>query len=517
VSTHTIATVRRRRLASTWRRWLGERPGAVVVLALTVLAALLRLTTLSQQSFWLDEGYTQRLLHMPFGQMLRTVPNTESTPYLYYAVAWVWTRAFGFSEFGVRSLSALAGIATVPVVYLAARWLAGRRAGAVAGLLVAVSPVLVWFSQEARSYSLATLLSALTVLCVVGYGRSRRPRWLAGWAAAAALGLATHYFVAFVVVGELVWLWRVAPRDRRLAAAVGLVAVVGCALLPLAITQQQTGHADYISHSSLHTTLVQIPKQLVLGYASPHQHLTAVIAAVLLLFGAVAPLALSPSVRARAAWPLAVGVAALLVPIVLALGGVDFLDTRNLLPALPPLVVAAGIGFAGWGELAIESRRPGWSPAGICAAAGLALVSLVVVVLVATDSRYQRDDWRGVAHALGSDTGARVLLVDPASGEIPLQAYMSGLRVLTAPAAVRELDVAVVPRNVRGGGIGTPPRATGPQPVPSGFTLAGVVYASTYTVLRYIAPSPVAVSPSLAGAAWLGRGGYGALLQDGTG
>ena len=105
-------------------------PGRPVVAALTLMAALLRLTTLSLQSFWLDEGYTERLLHMSFGQMIRTVPKTESTPYLYYAVAWVWTRLFGFSEYGLRSLSALAGIAAVPVIYLAARWLAGRLAGA---------------------------------------------------------------------------------------------------------------------------------------------------------------------------------------------------------------------------------------------------------------------------------------------------------------------------------------------------------------------------------------------------
>ena len=359
MSTHTIAPVAPAPPRLNWRRRLGARPDVAVVVALTVLAALLRLTTLSVQSLWLDEGYTVRLLRMPFGQMIRTVPKTESTPYLYYVVAWVWTHAFGLGEYGVRSLSALAGIATVPVVYLAARWLAGRRAAAIAGLLVAVSPVMVWFSQEARSYALATLLSALTVLCVVGYGRSRRSRWLAGWAAAAALGLATHYFVAFVVLGELVWLWRTAPRDRRLAAAVGLVAVVGGALLPLAISQEQTGHADYISHSSLHTTLVQIPKQLLLGYASPDQKLTAVLATVLVLVGAVIPLALSAPVRARAAWPLATGALAVLVPVVLAVCGIDFLDARNLLPALPPLVIAAGIGFSGWEELAVDSRRPG--------------------------------------------------------------------------------------------------------------------------------------------------------------
>jgi mannosyltransferase len=482
--------------------------------ALTGLAAVLRLITLSAQSFWLDEGYTVRLLRMPFGQMLRTVPKTESTPYLYYVVAWVWTHAFGFGEYGVRSLSALAGIATVPVVYLAARWLASRRAGAIAGLLVAVSPVMVWFSQEARAYALATLLSALTVLCVVGYRRSRRSRWLAGWAASAALGLATHYFVGFVMLGELIWLWRTAPRDRRLAAAVGLVVVVGCGLLPLAITQEQTGHADYISHSSLHTTLVQIPKQLLLGYASPGQKLTAALATVLLLVGAVMPLALSARVRARAAWPLATGAVAVLVPVVLALGGIDFLDARNLLPALPPLVIAAAIGFSGWEELALDSRRPQWRTVGSWTAGVLALVSLVVVVLVETNSRYQRDDWRGVAHALGSGPDARVLLVDPASGAIPLRLYMPGLRALTAPVAVRELDVVVVPPNVRGGGIGRPPRAAGPQPAPPGFTLARAVDGATYTVLHYTSPSPVTVSPSLAAAPWLGQSGYGALVQD---
>lgn len=516
MSTHTIATVRRWQPRLNWRPRVGERPGTAVVAALTVLAALLRLTTLSRQSFWLDESYTERLLHMSFGQMIRTVPKTESTPYLYYVAAWVWTHVFGFGEYGVRSLSALAGIVTVPVVYLAARWLAGRRAGAIAGLLVAVSPVMVWFSQEARAYALATLLSALTVLCLVGYERSRRSRWLAGWAVSAALGLATHYFVAFVVLGELVWLWRMAPRDRRLVAAVGLVAVVGGALVPLAITQQQTGHADYIAHSSLHATLVQIPKQLLLGYASPHQTLTAGLAALLLLVGAVAPPALSAPVRARAAWPLAIGLVAVLVPVGLAVCGVDFLDTRNLLPALPPLLIAAGIGFAGWGELAVESRRPDWRTVGLWAAGALAIVSVVVVVLVDTDARYQRDDWRGVARALGPSAGPRVLLVEPASGEIPLQVYMPGVRALTAPVAVRQLDIAVVPPNVQGAGIGTPPRLTGPQPTPPGFTLTQTVDASTYTVLRYTAPSPGAISPSsLARAAWLGRIGYGALLQDG--
>jgi mannosyltransferase len=500
------------RVTRAWQR-ANARSGLVIVTGLTVVAALLRLLTLSQQSFWLDEAYTVRLLRMPFGSMLSTIPKTESTPYLYYVLAWPWTHVFGTGEYGVRSLSAVAGIATVPVVYAAARRIGGARAGAIAGLLIAVSPVLVWFSQEARSYSLAGLLSALTVLCAAAYADTRRGAWLAGWAVSAALGLATHYFLVFVIAPELIWLWRTAPRDRRLAGAVGGVVVVGCALLPLAIRQERSGHADYIANASLHTTLGQIPKQLLIGYASPGQTLTAVLVALLVLAGAVAPLALSPPVRARAAWPLTVGVAAILVPVLLALVGIDFLDTRNLLPALPPLVVAGAIGFTGWDELALAGRRPGWRLGGVWAALAVAAISVVVVVLIDTNARYQRDNWRGVAHELGPATQARVVLVEPSSGELPMRIYLHGARRLTQPVTVRELDLIDVPSNVQGGGIGTPFRLPPGGSLPPGFTVAGLTYAKTYTVVRLTAPTPTTVNPSEATMPWLGYGTFAPLVQ----
>src|ERR1700751_2183225 len=121
----------------------GVRRDAALAALLTLLAAGIRLPTLAEQSFWLDEGYTVRLVRMSFGGMLRTIPRTESTPPLYYVLAWVWTHVFSSSEFGLRSLSAVAGIATIPVAYAAARRLAGARAAAICALLLAVSPLMV--------------------------------------------------------------------------------------------------------------------------------------------------------------------------------------------------------------------------------------------------------------------------------------------------------------------------------------------------------------------------------------
>jgi hypothetical protein len=83
--------------------------------------------------------------------------------------------------------------------------------------------------------------------------------------------MATLHFIGFVVAPELVWLLLVPRRDTIALAACAVVALVVAALAPLAIAQRGTGHADYISHGDLTTRLLQLPKQFLVGYASPGQ------------------------------------------------------------------------------------------------------------------------------------------------------------------------------------------------------------------------------------------------------
>src|SRR4051812_49640905 len=90
-----------------------------IVAGLTVLAGALRFATLGVQSYHHDEVVTaSRILRDGFGHAMDAVGFSESAPPLYYALAWVWTQVTGTGEYGLRSLSALAGVATVPVAYL---------------------------------------------------------------------------------------------------------------------------------------------------------------------------------------------------------------------------------------------------------------------------------------------------------------------------------------------------------------------------------------------------------------
>ena len=119
----------RRPVLADARRPLTVDATLVAVLAITVAGAVLRFAELGHQGLWYHESYTALLVSRSPGKMLGLIPHTESTPPLYYCLAWAWVRVFGHSPAGLRSLSAVAGVAVIPLAYAcAAELLASRRA-----------------------------------------------------------------------------------------------------------------------------------------------------------------------------------------------------------------------------------------------------------------------------------------------------------------------------------------------------------------------------------------------------
>ncbi|MGH3109800.1 MAG: glycosyltransferase family 39 protein, partial [Gaiellaceae bacterium] len=319
------------------RRWLAA------VAAVTVLAALLRFPTLDRQSFWSDEAITVLLTRMSFTDLLTTIGDTESTPPLYYVLAWIWAKVFGYGEIGLRSLSALAGTATVPVTFLAGAMLVGRRAGVAAAGLVAVSPLLVWYSQEARSYALAVLLCGISFAALAYVLERPTTRSLSFWAVASVLAIASHYFAVFVVGAELLWLLL---ADRRPAAriAAAFVAAGAAGMSLFALEQRGNGLVDVIAMSASLAERVQVlAKQLLVGGAAlPADRAVAGFVALFVVASVVLVLTRG-SARERRAFAVAasVGGAAVVVPVAFAVVGLDYVNTRNAQVGMVPLAVAA--------------------------------------------------------------------------------------------------------------------------------------------------------------------------------
>jgi mannosyltransferase len=459
------------------RAWAARiPPDAAAVTALTALAAALRFATLTSQSYWYDEAATVNLLHSSLGAMLRGVANQESTPPLYYLLAWGWARVFGFGEAGLRSLSALAGTAVVPISYLCGRELVSRRAGLLAGALAAVSPFMIWYSQEARSYMLLAALCGLSLLFFARAWHDPSRHSLGWWSGLSALALLAHFFAGFLVAPEaLALLWR--ARSRWALGAVGAVAAVQLALVPLVVGDASHRLQGWIRSFPLAIRIDQVP--VALGLGTLYQDTAAAVdyglIAAAVLSGCVIVLlvigAEGPQLRG-AGLAAAVGGFVVLAPLVLALLGADYYLARNLMPAWIPLAVLLGAACT-----APRTTVPG---------AALALVLLGAFVWgqvkISGDPAYQRPDYGGVAGVLARAPNTRAVVAENGTFDSsPLSLYLAGTTRPhdgSQPVTVAEVDI-----------VGAPWQTPNPR-LPAGTRLIASRLVPGYLVERFaLAPA----------------------------
>jgi uncharacterized membrane protein len=439
-----------------------------------VLGAVLRFATLGEQSLWLDEAISVELLRDDFAGMLRAIATSESTPPLYYVLAWPWARVFGTGEVDIRALSALLGTATVPVAYAAGTALASRTAGTFAAWFVATSPLLVWYSQEARAYALLVLCGALSFLFFVRVLERPSRGALVAWVAASVLALASHYFAAFLVAAEAAVLLVAGRRRAAAGAAAAAVGAVGLALLPLGLYQERGGRTSWIDDSPLGERVRDAAREFVAGYY-PLRYAGAV--ALLVAVAAAAFVARTePDERRPVVVAAVVGGLTVALPIVLALAGLDYFLTRNVLVAWVPLALALAI------VLGSERARR----AGVVVAGLLALGSVAVVAATAKRSDLARDDWRIVADRLAT-RGAKVVVVAPPYERAPLEYYRPGVNLLgSRPVAVRELVLVGYPLE----DAAFPPRWF---EVPPGFRMVESRLFDRIRLIRFHSPGAVAI------------------------
>jgi 4-amino-4-deoxy-L-arabinose transferase-like glycosyltransferase len=514
---------------STYREALGEMVRARsrtfwIVAGLTTLATAVRFATLGLQSYHHDEVVTaSRILSGNFGQAMDAVGYSESAPPLYYALAWLWTQVTGTGEFGLRSFSALAGVATVPIAYWIGAELRGRRTGIAAAALVAVNPMLVWYSQEARAYALFSLLAAISFLYFLRalrpadvppvrgryeYSTGGRSRNVVLWGVFSGLALATHYFTFFPVAVEALWLLR--RRGRESVPGLAIVAAAGLLLAPLLIHQMSYEHADWISNFTLGHRLGETGVTFMVGetgdvIAQPEHLLPAAIPALLSL--ATLALVLLRGERPErwaAAVPFAIAVATVTIPATLGLldPGKDYVLARNLLPAMVPLLAAIAVGLT-----LRHARR-----LGMVLATALVAYWLAFSIWASVSPALQRPDWDSVAAHLGEPRQPRAI-VTWVVGEAPLRDYLSTGAYQVVPSdgydwLVGEVDF------VSNGAVPSPPRRLlGPGMREAGYEQVGRLYIRRY---EHEGPGLVPLRLSLARAADLDFRSNGVLL-DGIG
>ena len=377
-----------------------------VILAVVLLAYGLRAYAVGASALRGDEGFSVSVAAKPMAEMLMLMRQVEPNPPLYWTLVKVWMWVAGSSELALRWPSVLAGLVTATLTYRLGRSLMGLRAAQVAALLVAFSPLLVWYAQDARVYS---LLTALTLGAAwQTWVAARRNTWR-HWLAAGGLwwlALFAHYFAVlpFAAVGLALWL---APEThRRWRSALAMALGVGVTQLPWAlyVAPLLIGHTKNwivptgVGEAVWRSLMAFSVGTQAMGATASLQWLGGGLLALLVAIGAVVTFRRRPT---AAIWLIALGLGAPLLLGAISLFRPVFTE-QYAMPALPGVLMLAAAGLLAlpiWGRRFAHMRwvRPGALTL-LAALAALALLSLSNYFF---NPRYAKSpDWRTVVNYL---------------------------------------------------------------------------------------------------------------------
>lgn len=453
--------------------------------AVTVIGFALRAIFVGDQSLGYEEVFTASVVgHSSIAGVWRAVRATESTPPLYYLLTWSWVKLTGSdAAVALRFTSLLAGAATVPVAFLAMRSFAGRGLALVVAWLCAISPVLVGYAIYARSYALLVLVATLSVWAVGALLQRQSWRRWALWAVAATACLWTHYFAAFLVIGEVAVLFVTLPdQRRRLLACTAAVAVATAPLWPLFLSQSGSSERTaYIAADPLAGRLESVVRQFAMGTNVPAAWLEG--AGILLVVGATL-FALARTYRQQATRVLAaLALIGAGLPILSALTGIDdHLLPRNILGVWICLAPLAAYGLTRLRSLPL---------------AAYSVICIATVLAVQSDWRYQGSpDWSGASARIRALAGGDPVAVMPG-----LELAVAGLYLRRAPlpGPVRTTDLWAMVQPARGAGQ----RALNPVPDPPlaqlwgpRFQPVGELDYRGFRLIHLHATVPTIVSPA---------------------
>jgi len=159
----------------TFRAMVVNRRRLVIsaFLLVSMLGAGLRFFRLANQSFWTDEISSITTARVPLGEIAeRSASLNNSLPTYFLLLRAVIGDSNRNIEFRARSLSALCGSLSVPV-FIGVVYLWQRRWGAalLGGLLLAINPLHLWYSQEVRAYAVMLFFGLVALLaCELAQG-----------------------------------------------------------------------------------------------------------------------------------------------------------------------------------------------------------------------------------------------------------------------------------------------------------------------------------------------------------
>jgi uncharacterized membrane protein len=207
---------------------------------LLLLTTFLRFYKISALSIWTDEGISLKVATSNISNIILMAASDVHPPF-FYIVLHYWVLLFGKSEMALRSLSALAGIGAVLLIYLITSRFLNKRVALITTGVSTISPFLIWYAQEARSYSLLLFFTLLSTYLLLIFFSSGSKTVLLAYIFVTVASLYTHYYALWILLVQFLFLLIEQRRHSKLFyTAIGAQLLSSIIFLPwLFIAAQQ--------------------------------------------------------------------------------------------------------------------------------------------------------------------------------------------------------------------------------------------------------------------------------------
>ncbi len=174
------------------------------IVLIIFIAFLLRIWKLTSQSLWLDElhNMVEADPSLPWSQLFSYLKCCDQHPPLYFIIERLAFTIFGHTEGVARSISVIAGTASVWAMWLLGKEIYKKELGYIAAILTCINYYNIFYSQEARGYIFAFLFAALSFLYFIRLIREPSRKNIVLYALYTLLLLYSHYYSLFVVLAQ---------------------------------------------------------------------------------------------------------------------------------------------------------------------------------------------------------------------------------------------------------------------------------------------------------------------------
>jgi len=216
--------------------WIKTHKFILILLLIIFLGGFLRIYDLGAESIWHDEVSSIEQAKQNLSEVIRTALDTHNSPPLYFITLHYQMLLFGSSETAVRFPSAIFGILSLFFIYKLGCQLFNKKIGLISSFLLAISTFAIYYSQDARPYSLFLLMTLLSFYFFIQILKINSKWYYLGYSLANILLLYSHLFGLFVVITQIIYFaifWKKYRQQRLKFAGVQVASVL--ASIPLVI------------------------------------------------------------------------------------------------------------------------------------------------------------------------------------------------------------------------------------------------------------------------------------------